>query len=92
MTTNKYRKQQRAQLKVEVVKCWLTTEPSGEAGELEFIGCMFAALEARKAHEKALRQGEYQRRKARIAEARLAEFERQKANRAFPRITAHNGA
>jgi hypothetical protein len=34
MTTNKYRKQQRAQLKVEVVKCWLTTEPSGEAVEM----------------------------------------------------------
>ena len=68
------------------------SEQTGEAGELEFIARMFAALEARKAHEKALRQGEYQRRKARIAEARLAEFERQKANRAFPRITAHNGA
>jgi hypothetical protein len=69
------------------------SEQTGESGELEFIGRMFASLEARKAHEKALRQGEYQRRKARIAEARLAEFERQKANRAFPRITlrGHHG-
>jgi len=34
MTTNKYRKQRRAQLKAEAVKYWLTTEPSGEAGEM----------------------------------------------------------
>jgi hypothetical protein len=62
-------------------------EQTGESGELRDVPA--EELEARKAHEKALRQGEYQRRKARIAEARLAEFERQKANRAFPRITAH---
>jgi hypothetical protein len=62
------------------------SEQTGESGELEFIDRMSAASEARKAHEKALRQGEYQRRKARIAKARLAEFERQKANRA----SAHN--
>ena len=29
-----YRKQRRAQLKAEAVKYWLTTEPSGESGEM----------------------------------------------------------
>jgi hypothetical protein len=32
--TNEYRKQRRAQLKAEAVKYWLTTEPSGESGQL----------------------------------------------------------
>lgn len=31
---SEYRKQRRAQLKAEAVKYWLTTEPSGEAGEM----------------------------------------------------------
>jgi hypothetical protein len=31
---NEYRKQRRAQQKAEAVKYWLTTEPSGEAGQL----------------------------------------------------------
>jgi hypothetical protein len=32
--TNESRKQRRAQLKAEAVKYWLTTEPSGETGQL----------------------------------------------------------
>lgn len=32
--TNEYRKQRRAQLKAAAVKYWLTTEPSGESGEM----------------------------------------------------------
>jgi hypothetical protein len=31
---SEYRKQRRAQLKAEAVKYWLTTEPSGESGQL----------------------------------------------------------